>query len=115
MTGATRRLDGVEPAVVRVDGGGMSAQNVIRLGVALVASGASLALSWPYWRDFEYWAESRSMWTAYFVVGFILAVYVFYVFFGSLATLFEHDALERKKQPSCGCGCGEAAGTEDAP
>ncbi len=91
----------------------MSAQRIIRLGLAIVASGASLALSWPYWRDFEYWPESHSMWIAYFVVGFILAVYVFYAFLDSLGTLFEHDALERQKQPSCGCG--DAGCKEDAP
>lgn len=76
----------------------MSAQRIIRLSLAIVASGASLALSWPYWRDFGYWAESRTMWLAYFAVGFVLAVYVFDVFFDSLGTLFEHDALERQKQ-----------------
>lgn len=92
----------------------MSAQRIIRLGVAAVASGASLALSWPYWRDFQYWPESRAMWTAYFIVGFILAVYVFYAFLDSLHTLFEHDALERDKQPQPSCGCGETAGKEAA-
>jgi hypothetical protein len=91
----------------------MSAQRVIRLGVAIVASGASLALSWPYWRDFGYWPESRSMWIAYFIVGFVLAVYVFYAFLDSLHTLFEHDALEREKQPACGC-CAEPDGEERA-
>ena len=91
----------------------MSAQRIIRLSVAVVASGASFALSWPYWRDFEYWPESQSMWLAYFVVGFVLAVYVFYAFFDSLSTLFEHDALEREKT-STACGCGETTGTEDA-
>ena len=90
----------------------MPAQRIIRLSVAVLASGASFALSWPYWRDFGYWPESRAMWTGYFIVGFVLAVYVFYAFFDSLRTLFEHDALERKKQAACGCG--EAAGGEDA-
>ncbi|MCC6868804.1 MAG: hypothetical protein IT522_08280 [Burkholderiales bacterium] len=71
----------------------MSARTAIRLSVAILASIASVALSWPYWRDFEYWAESPSLWVAYFVVGFVLAVYVFYVFLGNVATLFEHDAL----------------------
>lgn len=76
----------------------MSAQRIIRLSIAVLASGASLALSWPYWRDFEYWPESRAMWLAYFVLGFILAVYVFYAFLDSLGTLFEHDALERAEK-----------------
>lgn len=76
----------------------MSAQRIIRLSIAVLASGASLALSWPYWRNFEYWAESRMMWLAYFVLGFLLAVYVFYAFLDSLGTLFEHDALEKAEK-----------------
>jgi hypothetical protein len=76
----------------------MSTQRVIRMGLAIVASAASLALSWPYWRDFEYWPESHLMWRIYFALGFVLAVYVFYVFFGALGTLFEHDALERAER-----------------
>ncbi|MFC5387707.1 hypothetical protein ACFPLB_17240 [Aquamicrobium segne] len=89
----------------------MSAQRMFRLAVAIVASGASLALSWPYWRDFEYWPESQSMWLAYFIVGFVLAVYVFYAFLDSLRTLFEHDALEREQQPA-DCGCATTDGKE---
>lgn len=76
----------------------MSAQRIIRLSIAVLASGVSLALSWPYWRDFEYWPESRAMWLAYFALGFVLAVYVFYAFLDSLGTLFEHDALERAEK-----------------
>lgn len=90
----------------------MTAQHIIRMALAILASAASLALSWPYWRDFQYWPESRAMWLAYFAVGFVLAVYVFYAFLDSLGMLFEHDALEREKRPACGCG--EPAGTEDA-
>lgn len=81
-------------------GGGSSpsrARWIIRLAVAVVASVVSFFLSWPYWRDFSYWAESRFMWAIYFVVGFLLAIYVFYVFFGALRTLFEHDAIERAR------------------
>lgn len=70
-------------------------QKVIKLSLAIVASVVSFFLSWPWSRDFSYWAESRSMWMVYFVVGFVLAIYVFYAFFGSLRTLFEHDAIER--------------------
>lgn len=76
----------------------MAAKRIIRILLAILASGSSLALSWPYWRDFEYWAESRGMWLFYFALGFVLAVYVFYIFFGSLDTLFEHDVLERQAQ-----------------
>ena len=78
----------------------MSAQRIIRLSIAVLASAASMALSWPYWRDFEYWPESRAMWLVYFAIGFILAVYVFYAFLDSLATLFEHDALEKAEKVS---------------
>lgn len=73
----------------------MSTQRIIRISLSILASAASLALSWPYWRDFGFWAESRIMWLVYFALGFVLAVYVFSVFFNSLTTLFEHDALER--------------------
>ncbi|MGE0580762.1 MAG: hypothetical protein AB7P31_01320 [Steroidobacteraceae bacterium] len=76
----------------------MSARGIIRMGVAVLASAASLALSWPYWRDFGYWAESRTLWLGYFALGFVLAVYVFYAFLGRLQALFEHDALERAQR-----------------
>lgn len=71
-------------------------QPVIRMMLAVLASAASLALSWPYWRDFGYWPESHMMWLIYFAVGFALAVYVFFAFLDSLGTLFEHDALDRE-------------------
>lgn len=71
----------------------MSIQRVIRLVIAVLASLVSMALSWPYFRDFEYWAESQTMWLIYFIVGFLLAVYVFMVFIDALATLFEHDTI----------------------
>lgn len=69
------------------------AQRIIDLSLAILASAISLLLSWPYWRNFEYWPESRSMWWFYFASGFLLAVYVFYLFLGSLRTLFLHDAI----------------------
>lgn len=69
-------------------------QRTIDITLAAFASAAAFLLSWPFWRDFQYWSESHMMWLAYFAVGFILSVYVFYVFLGSLRTLFEHDALE---------------------
>ncbi len=74
----------------------MKKQQMIRLSLAVLASVVSMFLSWPYWRNFEYWPESRSMWLVYFVLGFVLAVYVCYVFLGGLRTLFEHDAIERQ-------------------
>lgn len=90
----------------------MSAQRTIRLSIAILASAASMALSWPYWRDFEYWAESEVMWLVYFALGFILAVYVFYAFLDSLGTLFEHDALEKAekaRQENASAATGEDA------
>ena len=70
-------------------------QKIISLSLACIASLVSFFLAWPWWRDFSYWAESESMWLLYFAVGFGLAVYVFYAFFGSVRTLFAHDAIER--------------------
>jgi hypothetical protein len=67
------------------------AQRIIDLTLSALASLVSLLLSWPYWRDFEYWPESSTMWRLYFIVGFVLATYVFYVFLGSLRTLFLHE------------------------
>ncbi len=63
--------------------------------MAVVGSIVSFALSWPFWRDFEYWAESETMWIVYFVVGFGFAVYVFYVFIACLRTLFQHAGIEQ--------------------
>ena len=72
-------------------------QKLIWISLAAVGSLFSVFLSWPWWRDFSYWPESKMMWNIYFVVGFLLAVYVFYVFFRSLRTLFDHDAIEREE------------------
>jgi hypothetical protein len=90
----------------------MSAQQCIRLGLAVVASLASFALSWPFWRDFGYWAESHTMWTIYFVVGFCLAVFVFVVFQRSLSTLFDHAALghHEAEDEHAASGAGRAGG-----
>ena len=64
------------------------------LTLAVLASAVSFLLSWPFWRDFGYWPESRFMWLVYFIIGFVLAIYVFYAFMVSLRTLFTHDADE---------------------
>ncbi|HTN32443.1 MAG TPA: hypothetical protein VL091_00390 [Marinobacter sp.] len=73
------------------------AQKIIRLVLAICASIVSFFLAWPWSRDFSYWAESHTMWMIYFAVGFVLAIYVFYVFLGNVRTLFEHDAIEREE------------------
>lgn len=67
-------------------------QRRIDLTLSVGATVLAFLLSWPYWRAFEYWAESRAAWRVYFVLGFLLAVYVFYVFIHSLHALFVHDA-----------------------
>jgi hypothetical protein len=69
-------------------------QRIIDLALSMLACVAAVLLSWPFWRDFEYWPESHVAWWTYFASGFLLAVYVFYVFIGSLRILFVHDAQE---------------------
>ena len=66
----------------------------VEFWLSVIASVAATALSWPFWRDFNYWAVTKQMWLVYFIVGFLLSIYVFYVFLGALHTLFEHDAIE---------------------
>lgn len=85
---------------------------IIRLTLAVIAAGVSVALSWPFWRDFEYWAESETAWALHFGLGFLLAVGVFYLFFESLTTLFEHDEIERRRR--AGVQGGARAGAEEA-
>ena len=66
-------------------------QRTIDLSLSLLASVAAFLLSWPFWRDFQYWPESHLAWWLYFVTGFVLANYVFFVFIRSLRTLFSHE------------------------
>lgn len=75
--------------------GNQTGQRTIDLTISVLVSTIGFALSWPFWRDYSYFAESHTMWWAYFIVGFVLAVYVFQVFIGSTRTLFQHDAIER--------------------
>lgn len=75
-------------------------KRTIDLVLSILASTVAVLLSWPYWRDFGYWPESRLLWLAYFAVGFALSVYVFYAFMVALHTLFEHDALEHAARAS---------------
>jgi hypothetical protein len=76
------------------------AQRIIDGVLSALAGLVSVLLSWPYWRDFEYWAESHALWRLYIAVGYVLAVYVFYIFLGSLRTLFLHD--EQARSPASG-------------
>ena len=68
-------------------------QRMVDWILAVVASVVGFALSWPFWRDFEYFAESRDWWWIYFTLGFLLAVYVFYIFIACTRTLFLHYRL----------------------
>ncbi|HEX7130476.1 MAG TPA: hypothetical protein VF217_10485 [Rhodanobacteraceae bacterium] len=70
-------------------------QRAIDLSLSVLAAVIGVALSWPFWRDFGYWPVSRVAWYVYFGLGFVLSVYVFYVFLGALHTLFAHDAQGR--------------------
>lgn len=64
--------------------------------ISVVGSVLAILLSWPFWRDYEYWAESETMWLVYFIVGYALSVYVFYIFIGVTRTLFQHSAIEQE-------------------
>ncbi len=74
------------------------AQRIIDGVLSALVGLVSVLLSWPYWRDFEYWPESHAMWWVYIAAGYVLAVYVFYVFLGCLRTLFLHDEQARPEQ-----------------
>ncbi len=65
-------------------------QRSIDLTLSVIASVVGFGLSWPYWRSFSYFAVSHVAWWIYFTIGFLLAVYVFYVFFRALRTIFMH-------------------------
>src|SRR3546814_2692837 len=84
----------------------------IDLLLATVASAAALGLSWPYWRDFSSWPESRVAWAAYFCVGLVLAVNDFHVLIVVARTLFEYDVTEHAeaaaKAGEHGSNAGEA-------
>lgn len=67
-------------------------QRIINLALSVLACVVAFLLSWPFWRRFEYWPESQAAWWIYFALGFVLAVYVFYLFLGSLHALFLPDA-----------------------
>lgn len=68
-------------------------KRIIDWTLSVLASGVAFALSWPFWRNFEYWAESRTAWWIYFILGYLLSVYVFYVFIACTRMLFLHESL----------------------
>lgn len=85
-------------------------KRTIDLVLSVIAGAAALLLSWPYFRNFEYFAESRQAWLAYSVIGFALAVYVFYAFLQVTHTLFEHDALEHAQAAKARAADGNGEG-----
>lgn len=64
--------------------------------LAILGTLVAIGLSWPFWRDFSYFAESRIAWLIYFVGGGLLSVWVFLIFIHSLRTLFLHDRIARE-------------------
>lgn len=64
------------------------------LTLSFFATLVAFLLSLPFWRDFGYFAESETFWWLYFALGFVLGIYVFYVFIGSLRFLFQHAREE---------------------
>lgn len=70
-------------------------QRLTDLSLSILISFVGCLLSYPFWRDYEYWAESPAAWWIYFILGFLLCIYILYVFIGSLRMLFLH-ALEEK-------------------
>lgn len=75
-------------------------QRLTDLIISFLATVVAFLLSLPFWRDNEYFAESDLYWRVYFVVGFILGIYVFYVFIGSLRMMFIHARDEALAQQS---------------
>lgn len=78
-------------------------QRIVDLVLSVLAAVLAFFLAWPYWRDFQYWPESHLAWGIYFAVGFVLAVYVFYVFIRGVHALFAHEthahAEHEEKRP----------------
>lgn len=66
-------------------------QRSIDLTLAVLATVVSVLLSLPYWPSYSYWAVSPTAWWVYIALGAVLAVYVFYVFFRALRTMFVHE------------------------
>lgn len=77
-------------------------QRIPDLVISVLACVVALFLSWPFWRDFAYWPASHMAWSIYFAGGFVLAVFVFYVFLGSLHILFLHAADGHAAAPGDG-------------
>lgn len=96
---------------VNLPAGETTMQRFFDLVISVLGTVAAMLLSWPYWRDYEYWAESQTAWMVYFAGGFLLSVYVFYAFIGSTRILFGHAADEaRQAKAAEGACCKKAEG-----
>lgn len=73
-------------------------QRLTDLSLSILISFVGCLLSYPFWQDYEYWAESPTAWRIYFIVGFLLCIYILYVFIGSLRMLFLHALEEQALQ-----------------
>ncbi len=73
-------------------------QRLTDLIISFFATLVAFLFSLPFWRDNEYFAESDLYWQVYFVSGFIIGFYIFYVFIGSLRMLFIHARDEALAQ-----------------
>lgn len=61
------------------------------LVIALLVALGFVLLSIPYQFAFDHWSESPALWVAYFVVGAVLAAYVFYAFLQSRRRLAQSE------------------------
>jgi Ca2+/H+ antiporter len=55
-------------------------------------------LSLPYQFEYNYSSESPFLWVAYFIMGGILAVYVFYIFLQTRRHLVNEDEGKKEEQ-----------------
>lgn len=61
-------------------------------------------LSWPFWVDHGFWAESRGMWVVHVALGCLGGLYVAAMFLNTLATLIYSEAecckpIEERRKP----------------
>lgn len=54
--------------------------NLHDMVVAILVTLFFVLVAIPYQFEFSYWAETPLLWGAYFLIGYILVVYIFYIF-----------------------------------
>jgi hypothetical protein len=72
----------------------------ILLIASLVVILLFVRLAVPYWFEFSYWAEAPLAWAAYFVMGTILMVYVFYALLQVWRRLIAENEGKDRDAPS---------------